>query len=292
MLADILPYLRCPHCDQELTADRTGRALHCSAGHSFDLARQGYAPLSRAPIRHPGDSATMVAARERFLATGAYQFLANALAAAATTAPTAVGPADGEPELVVEVGAGTGYYLARVLDARPTAVGLALDSAKPALRRAARCHPRAGAVLADAWQRLPVADHSATLLLNVFAPRHGAEFARVLTEQGRLLVVSPGPDHLTELVDRLGDAAGVRLLGVAAEKPAQLSAALGPWFHPIGEELHTRRLRLTRSQVAALVAMGPSGAHTEPAALEQAVARLPDPLQITASVRLSRYAPR
>ena len=45
-----------------------------------------------------------------------------------------------------------------VLAALPDAVGLALDVSKPALRRAARAHPRAAAALADTWQRLPLAD--------------------------------------------------------------------------------------------------------------------------------------
>ena len=60
------------------------------------------------------------------------------------------------------------------------AQGLAFDVTKPALRRAARAHPRVGAVLADTWGPLPLADGSADVLLNVFAPRNGPEMRRVL----------------------------------------------------------------------------------------------------------------
>lgn len=282
MLADVLPYLRCPVCHQELTPGSGLRSARCPRGHSFDAARQGYLHLAGGPVDHPGDSAAMVAARQSFLATGAYDFIADALARAAAERPGAGG-------LVVDAGAGTGYYLARVLDALPAAVGLAVDVAKPALRRAARAHPRAGAVLADAWRRLPIADHRAALLLNVFAPRNGAEFARVLAADGLLLVVTPTGAHLGDLADRLGTVEGVRLLQVDPEKPARVAAALAGRFRPAGETDHTRQLSLSRTEVRALVEMGPGAAHTDPAALDRALRALPEPVPVTASVRLTRY---
>ena len=59
---------------------------------------------------------------------------------------------------VLDLGAGTGWYLARVLDRLPGRSGLALDLSRHALRRAARAHARIGAVAADAWGPLPVRD--------------------------------------------------------------------------------------------------------------------------------------
>jgi len=51
---------------------------------------------------------------------------------------------------VVDVGAGTGYYLAAVLARLPGHAGVALDLSKHALRVAARAHRRIGAVGCDA----------------------------------------------------------------------------------------------------------------------------------------------
>ena len=79
----------------------------------------------------------------------------------------------------LDLGAGTGRQLARVLDALPRRHGIALDVSRPALQRAARAHPRIGAVGCDIWGALPVRSAAAALVLNVFAPRNGDEIARV-----------------------------------------------------------------------------------------------------------------
>lgn len=114
MLQDIERYLACPHCAQALT--RHERALRCPAGHSFDLAKQGYVSLLAGDAHTgTGDTAEMVAARADFLAAGHYRPIADALAEAA---------ADADPEgLVADLGAGTGHYLAHVLDALPGRAG-------------------------------------------------------------------------------------------------------------------------------------------------------------------------
>ncbi|MEN3310494.1 MAG: rRNA (guanine745-N1)-methyltransferase [Micromonosporaceae bacterium] len=272
MLADVVRYLRCPVCAQPLTLGP--QALACPGGHSFDVARQGYVQLAAGPLGHAGDTADMVGARADFLARGHYDFLSRALAGAA---------ADATPDFVVDVGAGTGRHLAAVLDARPAAVGLALDVSKPALRQAARAHPRAGAVRCDVWQALPLADARADLVLDVFAPRNGTQFARVLRPAGTLLVATPTGDHLHELVGAL------RLLRVDPDKEERVAASLAPWFRQYGQEVLVRTLTLRRAEVATLVGMGPSAWHADPARLAAAVARLPEPVRVTASVRLARY---
>src|SRR5690606_6340959 len=131
-----------------------------------------------------------------FLAEGHYAPLAERLAHLVTellTDPSAaageagrgvvdpVDPASGaDRPLIVDAGAGTGHLLARVLDrAGPHAVGLALDISKHAIKRAARAHPRIGAVVADVWRPIPIRDGRAALVMNAFAPRNGPEFARI-----------------------------------------------------------------------------------------------------------------
>ncbi|HET9516650.1 MAG TPA: methyltransferase domain-containing protein, partial [Actinoplanes sp.] len=254
MIDAAMPYLRCPVCGGEL--HRSGTAVRCAAGHSYDLARQGYVNLTTGRMPHAGDTAEMVAARAAFLDAGHYDLIAQALGDAAGT----------RTGLVVDAGTGTGRYLAAVLDRVPDRVGLGLDVSKAALRRAARAHPRAGAALVDLWRPLPLAAASAAVLLNVFAPRNGAEFRRVLRPDGVLLVVTPAADHLTELIGALG------LLRVDSDKAHRVAESLAGSFASAGTSTHRRTMTLTHQQVHTLVAMGPSAWHTEPQRLAAAVA--------------------
>ncbi|MFJ9461592.1 putative RNA methyltransferase [Kitasatospora sp. NPDC101447] len=277
MLQDIERYLACPLCAQPLT--RHDRSLRCPAGHSFDLAKQGYVSLLAGDAHTgTGDTAEMVAARADFLAAGHYRPIADALAEAAAAAP-----ADEPDGLVADLGAGTGHYLAHVLDALPDRVGAALDISKYALRRAAKAHPRIGAVVCDAWRPLPLRDASAELMLNVFAPRNGPEIRRVLRPGGTLLLVSPTARHLGELVDALG------LLSVDEEKQRRIDEKLGPYLTPAGRREVEFTLRLDPQDVRTVVGMGPSAWHTDPERLGAALTALPDPVEVTASVTVAAY---
>ncbi|MFG2918683.1 putative RNA methyltransferase [Kitasatospora sp. NPDC048298] len=277
MLQDIERYLACPHCAQALT--RHDRSLRCPAGHSFDLAKQGYVSLLAGDAHTgTGDTAEMVAARADFLAAGHYRPIAEALAQ--TASAVVAGESDG---LVADLGAGTGHYLAHVLDALPGTVGAALDISKFALRRAAKAHPRIGAVVCDAWRPLPLRDASAELMLNVFAPRNGPEIRRVLRPGGTLLLVSPTARHLRELVDALG------LLSVDEEKQRRIDEKLGPYLEPAGRQEVEFTLRLGPQDVRTVVGMGPSAWHTDPERLDAALAELPEPVEVTASVTVAAY---
>ncbi|MET7671106.1 putative RNA methyltransferase [Micromonospora luteifusca] len=288
MDARIVDRLRCPVCDEPLEQATDVRALRCPRRHSFDIARQGYVNLLAGRTPHVGDTTEMVVARADFQAAGHYDLISNALASAATEAVARLDTTEGfgAYPLVVDAGAGTGRYLGAVLAALPEAVGLALDVSKPALRRAARAHPRAAAALADTWQRLPLADASTAVLLNVFAPRNGPEFHRVLDPAGSLLVVTPDTDHLTELVGAL------ELLRVDPDKADRVTGSLGGHFTPVSSAVHRAELALTRPEVATLVGMGPNAWHTEPAALTARLAALPEPFRVTVAVRVDAYRPR
>lgn len=271
MLADVLPYLECPHCHAGLTL--AGQAVRCASGHGFDVARQGYVSLLPGKASVSGDSAEMVAARAAFLDAGHYAPIMRATAAAA-------GPAAG---CVADLGAGTGQYLAAVLDADEDRVGLALEISKPALRRAARAHPRLGAVGCDVWARLPVRDGAISVALNVFAPRNPAELDRILAPDGVLVVVSPTTDHLAGLVADLG------LLTVAPDKAQRVAEQLAPAFLPSTQDTCEFELRLSHEDVLSLVGMGPSAWHIGREALGRRVAALPEPVRTTASVVVTAF---
>jgi 23S rRNA (guanine745-N1)-methyltransferase len=302
VIGDVRALLTCPVCGSGFPVTPAGpppQALRCANGHSFDIARQGYVNLLPGGAR-PGtaDTAEMVAAREAFLSAGHYAPLAAGVAALAAAAwPRPEGPAR---PCVLDAGAGPGYYLAAVLDRlRGTqggadgpggvggteAAGLAMDISARALRRAARARPGIGAVVWDVWRPFPVRDGAVSLILNVFAPRNGPEFRRVLRADGALIVVTPGPRHLAELAGRAG------LLAVDTRKDERVEATLGASFALAGTRDLTVPLRLTRPEAAALVAMGPAARHTDPGAVRERLAAAPEPIGATAAFRLSHYRP-
>src|ERR1700761_2110915 len=142
-LEAVAAYVRCPVCASpvEVGDDQ----VSCGRGHRFNLARQGYVSLTSGKGGPgTGDSAAMVMAREAFLGGGHYQPVADALSALAARSD------QGGAGLVLDLAGGTGYYLARVLDALGGRLGACVDLSAPALRPAARAHPRAAALGADA----------------------------------------------------------------------------------------------------------------------------------------------
>lgn len=277
MISGVVDLLHCPVCTEPVALQ--DRALRCRSGHNFDVARQGYVNLlTRPPKGTNADTAEMIAARDRFLAAGHYQPLADRLAALARE----VAP-DGAA--VVEAGAGTGYYLARVITAITAARGVAADLSVAAARRAARVDERIGAIVADTWAGLPVPDGVLDLIMVVFAPRNPADFARMLRPGGRLLIATASDDHLAEVRDRLG------MIDIRPGKLPALQESLQDWFDPEhGEEFRTR-LMLDPQALTDLVRMGPT-AHHQRGNLAERVAALPDPTSVTLSVRLSVFRRR
>ena len=270
MLADAVDLLRCPVCESDLAV--ADGALRCGSGHSFDIARQGYVNL----VPGRADTAAMVEARDDFLRSGQFDRLTRALVLEAGGLDAA--------GAVVDLGAGTGHYLARTLDALPSRVGIAIDASAAALRRAARSHERAAAVGADVWKPLPLKEGVAGLVLGVFAPRNPAELARILGAGGSFVAVTATSRHLFELVSPLG------LLSVPGDKEDRLDAQLAGHLDLVSRRTVEYAMFLTREEAGQLVRMGPSAWHVDEASAGERLAALPDPLTVTASVTLSRYA--
>lgn len=139
-----------------------------------------FAP-NAAPSRY--DEA-LFASRRRILEAGFYGAVIDAIRAAM--------PEDAR--VVLDAGCGDGTVTKAL--ARETTVGL--DLSKDAIRLAAR---GGGPILWTVGDltKLPLADASADVILNLFSPAHYAEFARVLKPDGRLLKLVPQAGYLREI---------------------------------------------------------------------------------------------
>jgi len=240
------------------------------------VTRHGYVTL-RAPTGRSadGDDAAMIAARAAVQEAGHFDPLTSALVAAARAA------GGSNSSLVLDVGAGTAHHLAGLLDALPHARGIALDASRDASRRAARRHERIAAVRTDVWQQIPLGDGTADLALSVFAPRNGAELARVVRPGGAVLVVTPTSAHLHEL-DTL------HTVRVDPRKLERLRRRLTPAWQARSVQPISWTLELTRSEAEAVVRMGPAARHLEPD-LERRLAALSEPVFATVAIELRTF---
>jgi 23S rRNA (guanine745-N1)-methyltransferase len=270
--------LICPVCAAPLT--REERAFRCANGHSFDLARQGYVHLIGS--RHPGDTKPMLQARRAFLAAGHYRPLADALADLALAhlaSQRAARPAGAAPPAILDAGCGEGYYIGRLCrtlaDAGIAARCFGLDVAKEAVRMAAAHAPEVQFLVADIKGRLPFADASLDVLLNVFAPRNPAEFARVLAPGGLLLVAIPTPAHLAEL------RAILPLLAIEDQKREHVLAQLAGAFALAASRELAYELALDPAEARLLITMTPSHHHLDMDDLDRALAAAP--VRVTAA---------
>ena len=283
-LGRVVPLLRCPLCGDRMGPGDSG--VRCGRGHSFDRARHGYLTLlGNRGRRFPGDSAEQVAARERVLGSGLFDAVADALAgtagdALAGAARDALVGATGP--VVLDAGAGTGFYLDRVVRAVAGVLGIGTEISVAAARRLARVNPDIAALVVDTWAGLPLADGCVDLVQVVFAPRNPAEFARVLRPGGTLVVAIPGPGHLEPLRTVSG------MLTPAADKAERLAADLAGAFEPGPVRVIDVSAPVPAAVAVDLALMGPSGVHLDRARVEQDLGAGERPVRVHVEVRTYR----
>ncbi|MCK6159945.1 methyltransferase domain-containing protein [Corynebacterium simulans] len=284
MLSHVIDVLADPNDGTALSGADDFARLVSESGHSFDVAKQGYVTLAPgAGLKHKGDSSEMVSARETFLSLGHFAPFVEAVTGAVQDALDANElPETAEP-MLLEVGAGTGYYLAHTLDSIAEARGVGLDISPHAAKHLAKCHPRVGAVVADVWERLPLQDDSIDAVSVVFAPRNPAEFQRILRPGGEVVVLTPDLGHLDELREPLG------ILGVEEGKIERMYEQAAGYLEQAADPVDiSYPMTLDRASIAAQVGMSPSARHLEKEELAERMAKLPETMQVTAHARLDR----
>ena len=182
--------LLCPICAAPLR--QVEKTFRCDAGHSFDMARQGYVnllPVQNKRSLNPGDTREQVLSRRAFLEAGFYAPIAEALCSAAKELNCA-GP-------ILDVGCGEGWYSAQLSDALNAPL-VGLDISKEAVRCAAAKYKNAQWICGSA-ARLPVESGSVGLITSLFALTVPEEFKRALRSDGYYFQVLAQEDHLLGL---------------------------------------------------------------------------------------------
>ncbi len=184
--------LMCPVCRQSLNL--TERTWRCEQGHSYDVAKQGYVNLHVVQHKHsknPGDTPESVDARRAFLQSGYYQPLQQAVVALLKQL---------DVKAILDIGCGEGYYTSAMQQVVEQCVGV--DIAKNAVQRAAKLNTEVTWVVGTG-ATLPVLDQSMDACTSLFSPIPQAEIARILKDDGYLIVVTPASEHLYAMREAL-----------------------------------------------------------------------------------------
>jgi 23S rRNA (guanine745-N1)-methyltransferase len=194
--------LACPVCGEGLALGATAAA--CPNAHTFDLARSGYLNLllsNKKQSAQPGDSPAMLLSRRTFLQGGYYDQMASA--ANATVAETVDGLDSASGAQIADLGCGEGFFTARLKGAlaattapAPTVYGV--DVSRQGVRMATAYDREIQWVVAS-LHRSPFLPQSLDVVLSMFAPIDAADARRIVRDDGALVTVTPGPDHLDGL---------------------------------------------------------------------------------------------
>lgn len=205
---------QCPLCHSPLQNSTQGFA--CENNHQFDRAKEGYVNLM--PVQHkrskkPGDNVEMMQARRRFLSSEQYHPMRQAVT------DLCLEYLENTEHQLLDIGCGEGYYSAYIADAllsqNSNAQTYGLDISKVAIRYAAKRYPNTQFCVASS-HRLPFSDNSLNAILRIYAPCNHQEMARVLSEQGVVITVTPAERHLYQLRELIYQE--VRLHSEAAEQ--------------------------------------------------------------------------
>ncbi|MGM9886781.1 MAG: putative RNA methyltransferase [Lactococcus sp.] len=184
--------LKCPVCQLPLAQDE--RTFVCQQGHSFDLAKEGYLNLLLNAKPTAGDSKEMMAARRNFLATGYYQPLSDAVNQVLFEANQKK-----QAQSILDIGCGEGYYLSRFQNLSSEAMAyFGMDISKLGIRMAAKKNKNIQWLVGN-FAHLPFQNQSIDLILSMFAEYSVAEMTRILADDGSIVIVRAGNQHLMEL---------------------------------------------------------------------------------------------
>ena len=195
--------LICPLCHTPLTLQEKTFVCSGEKRHAYDMAASGYVnllPPGKMKNAKTGDGKDMLRARLEFLSGGYYDVFSNRIA------DHIAEHFRGKPSVsIVDAGCGEGYHLCNItsrLSSSFDVCSVGIDASKHGAdmgAKTARAKKLSAFFAAGNIFSLPIADSSADVLISMFAPIGGEEAARVLSDDGILIVCASGVRHLWEM---------------------------------------------------------------------------------------------
>ncbi len=181
--------LICPICKEKLNKD--DRKYFCLNNHCFDISKSSHANLliSNKSGDRIGDNKEMVRARTAFLEKDFYKPLSTKITQCIKKQKNIS---------YLDCGCGQGYYTKIVSENLKNSKSFATDISKNAIIHASKQDKKTVYFVGSVFD-LPILDKSINLITCIFSPVAEEEFARVLKDDGELIVVVAGDEHLYEL---------------------------------------------------------------------------------------------
>ena len=273
------PALDTWHCNGSLHPKQT-----C---HTFDVARQGYVnllPVQQKKSKAPGDSPSSIIARQRFLQAGYYQPLQALVCEKIDTLLSKHYAEHSEIDAKqnkhssnwLDIGCGEGYYtqaIAQTVDGRIDTL-IAADISKPAVLAVAKASKVAERLwcqtdsqhnndqqkkaskktaiypMVTSAANLPLSAHSMKGISSIFSPILPEAFAKLLADDGYLLIAKPDVGHLATVREALFDE-------VHEHDSDKFLTELAPYFRVLDIHYVSSALTLSSESLADLLTMTP-----------------------------------
>jgi 23S rRNA (guanine745-N1)-methyltransferase len=199
--------LKCPVCN--LCLEKHEKQYVCLNNHSYDIASKGYINLllaNQKNTKEPGDSKKMMEGRRDFLNKGYYHTFSERLN------QVIISNISGNNINILDAGCGEGYFLWELKEAIRVEQSnsmqnrefefFGVDISKAAITYAAKRDKKIKFIVGSNFN-LPIMTNTIDIIIRNFAPSDEAELKRVLKDKGKLVVVTPGVQHLYGLKEIL-----------------------------------------------------------------------------------------
>lgn len=187
-------HLICPICKSPL--NRSEKTYRCENNHSYDVAKEGYVnllPVQKKNSKNPGDNKEMIIARRSFLESGHYNPLVDQIIATIDHK---------ENTTLLDAGCGEGYYTGQIANRLKEINILGFDISKEAIKKAAKKYKNDFFFIAGMTE-IPILEKTIHTYLTIFAPVNATEINRVLANNGQVIIVSAGPNHMREIAEEI-----------------------------------------------------------------------------------------
>lgn len=185
-------YLICPVCKTHNNISlliKENNSFKCSLGHNFDLSKEGYLNLLVSKT-NCGDLNVQLSSRYSFLYKDFYKPLLIRINELLN---------NNKAKTVLDCGCGIGYY-SKNLSYDFDIIGL--DISKEAIKVASK-HDKKSFYIVSSSTSIPIQNKTLDAAYVIFAPLFEESIANVLKDDGILIIVTPGKNHLYEIKEIL-----------------------------------------------------------------------------------------